>query len=102
MLDGDKAADPLRLETNSGEMELAVKGDNMHALRDKALARRTWEIEGTRDSEGRFEVVKMFTIVDGKRMKVTYYCEICHITSYRPGRCMCCQEDVELRETPAE
>jgi hypothetical protein len=29
---------------------------------------------------------------------VQYYCEICHIVSYRPGQCMCCQEEVELQE----
>ena len=102
MLDGEAVADPLRVKTDSGVVELIVEGDNLHALHDKPLAQRTWEFEGALNADGRFEVVKMFTIVDGTRMKVTYYCEICHITSYRPGRCMCCQEDVELREIPAE
>lgn len=103
VLDGEAAADPLRLETASGIVELEpLEPDNLHTLHDPALAQRTWEIEGSLDADGRFEITKMFTIVDGERMKVTYYCEICHIVSYRPGRCMCCQEDVELREVPAE
>ncbi len=102
VLDGELAADPLRIRTDSGVLELSVKGDNMHALHDKLLAQRTWELEGALDADGRFEIIKMFTVVDGKRMKVTYYCEVCHITSYRPGRCMCCQDEVELKEIPAE
>ena len=79
--------------------ELVVEADNYHALHDKQLAGRLWEIVGPPHEMGRFEVRQIFTVKDGVRHKVTYYCEICHIVSYRPGQCMCCQEDVELRET---
>jgi len=79
--------------------ELIVEADNYHALHDKQLAGRLWELTGYDKGEGRFEVRQMFTIKDGERHKVTYYCQICHIVSYRPGQCMCCQEEVELRET---
>jgi hypothetical protein len=78
--------------------DLVVEADNYHALLDKQLAGRLWEIEGHPQDGGRFEVREMFTVKDGVRHKVTYYCEICHIVSYRPGQCMCCQEEVELRE----
>lgn len=80
--------------------ELVVEADNYHALHDKALAGRVWELVGFARGGDRFEVRHLFTIKDGARHKVTYYCEICHIVSYRPGQCMCCQEAVELRETP--
>ncbi len=102
VLDGDAAAAPLQVRTDAGVVELDVEGDNMHTLQDKELAHRTWEFEGNFLPDGRFEILKMYTIVDGRRMRVTYYCEICHITSYRPGRCMCCQQPVELREIPAK
>ena len=82
--------------------ELVVEADNYHALHDKELAGRVWELVGFPQDGGRFEVRHMFTIKDGVRHKVTYYCEICHIVSYRPGQCMCCQEEVELQETPYE
>ena len=78
--------------------ELIVEADNYHTLYDRKLAGRLWEIVGHSRDAGRFEVRQMFTIVDGVRHKITYYCQICHIVSYRPGQCMCCQEDVELRE----
>lgn len=79
--------------------ELIVEADNYHTLYDKRLAGRLWELVGYDKGEGRFDVRRMFTIKDGVRHEVTYYCHICHIVSYRPGKCMCCQQEVELRET---
>jgi hypothetical protein len=82
--------------------DLVVEADNYHTLLDEELAGRLWEIVGYARDGGRFDVRRLFTIKDGVRYKVTYYCEICHIVSYRPGHCMCCQEKVELRETVDE
>ena len=69
-------------------------------LRDRRLTERQWELEGSFASDGRFEIYKLFTVKDGQRYRVTYYCEICHIYTHEPGRCMCCQEETELREVP--
>ncbi len=92
-----------RLETDDGKVwTLVVETDAFHSLHDPELAGRTWELVGYPLGDDRFDVRKLFTIKDGERHAVTYYCEICHIVSYRPGMCMCCQEDVELRETPVE
>ena len=92
-----------RLKTDEGKVwNLVVETDAFHALHDPKLAGRTWELVGRPVDDDKFEVRKLFTIKYGQRYSVTYYCEICHIVSYRPGRCMCCQEDVELREIPAE
>lgn len=103
LLEEGRAADPLRLVMESGEtLTLAAEGDTYYSLHDPKLAQRTWEFEGQTLGDGRFDILKMFTIVDGKRHKVTYYCEVCHITSYRPGECMCCQDEVELQETPLD
>ena len=94
--------EPIVLTTDSGAaLELIVEeADTFHTFHDPELADRTWELEGFHRGDNQFEVRALFTIKDGERFKVTYYCEICHITSYRPGMCMCCQEDVELREVP--
>jgi hypothetical protein len=78
--------------------ELVVEADNYHTLYDTKLADRLWELVGYPLEGGRFDVRQMFTIVDGVRHKVQYYCDVCHIVSYRPGPCMCCQKEVELQE----
>ena len=67
---------------------------------DPRLAGREWEFEGSFAADNRFEIRKLFTIKQGRRHRVTYYCEICHIYTHEPGRCMCCQEETELQEIP--
>ena len=99
----DHDGDSFVFESSEGRrFQATVEGDNWHILSDPQLAERLWEIEGEWVSDGVFAAKKIFTVKDGALFQVTYYCEICNITSFRPGRCMCCQEDVELREIPAE
>ncbi len=94
---------PLQLIAADGStVELAVDEFLERTMRDPPLAGRTWEALGRKTADGRFEVDRAFTIKNGRRHRVTFYCEICHITTYEPGRCMCCQEMTELREIPEE
>lgn len=94
---------PLTFVTTDGEKH-KVAGDSMSngQLRDPRLIDREWELEGTVRPDGQFEIFKLFTIKDGKRFRVTYYCDICHIVTHEPGDCMCCQAPTELREIPGE
>jgi hypothetical protein len=94
---------PLTFVTTDGEKHKVV-GDSMSngQLRDPRLIDRDWELEGTVRPDGQFEIMKLFTIKDGKRFRVTYYCDICHIVTHEPGDCMCCQAPTELREIPGE
>ena len=71
-------------------------------LRDPRLAGREWEFEGRVTADGSFTIYKLFTMKEGKRHRVTYYCEVCHIYTHEPGPCMCCQDVTELREIPEE
>jgi hypothetical protein len=48
------------------------------------------------------EVIKLQSWRDGKLHDLYYFCDICYISSHKPGPCECCQEPVEFRETPAE
>ncbi len=94
---------PLRLVTTEGDsVELAPERALELTMRDPQLAERTWEVRGHRRDDGRFYVEKIFTVKDGELHRVTYYCEICHITTHEPGRCMCCQGDTDLREIKGE
>lgn len=42
----------------------------------------------------------MFVHKDGKRLYITYWCNVCYIRTYSPGKCVCCQKytDLDLRE----
>ncbi|HTP86212.1 MAG TPA: hypothetical protein VMJ34_04660 [Bryobacteraceae bacterium] len=46
----------------------------------------------------------MFIHKDGKRLFITYWCDVCYIRTYVPGNCRCCQKytDLDLRENDAQ
>ena len=92
---------PFTFVTEDGDKH-SVSGDEFSTgqLFDPRLAGRLWELEGTRDAGGGLRIHKLFTVKDGKRFRVTYYCVICNIYQHEPGRCMCCQEGTELQEIP--
>ena len=96
------ARDAALILLGPGDKKTTLFGDlfSEGQLRDPRLAGREWEFEGSLAAAGRFEIRKLFTIKNGRRHRVTYYCEICHIYTHEPGRCMCCQEETELREIP--
>ena len=38
----------------------------------------------------------MFVVRGGKPLVITYWCEVCAIRTYSPGKCQCCQEETAL------
>lgn len=103
MLEIPDPGNGLRLVLPGGGSVALVADEGLElALRDTRLAGRTWEVRGPRGDDGSVRVEKIFTVKDGVLHRVTYYCEICHITTHEPGRCMCCQGDTDLRELPGE
>ena len=102
-LDAPDESGQLRLVTLEGASVELVSDEGLDlTMRDPRLAGRTWELRGAKGEDGRFIVERLFTVKDGELHRVTYYCEICHITTHEPGLCMCCQGDTELREIPGE
>jgi hypothetical protein len=68
---------------------------------DKRFQERTLVLRGRRFPESALlEVNRYGWIRDGKLHDVYYWCDICSIRGTDPGRCACCQGEVELREAP--
>ncbi|MBI3665393.1 MAG: hypothetical protein HY236_04085 [Acidobacteria bacterium] len=67
-----------------------VSGDEFTKaqMADPRLNGREMEMGGRFAGPGQFEAASLFTIRDGKRYEVTYWCEICHIRAHKPGRCV--------------
>ena len=88
----------------AGGKTYAVSGDEFTVaqMADPKLKDREFELEGRFAGPGHFAAAKLFTIKDGKRYVVTYWCDICSIRTHMPGRCMCCQGPTELQEQPAQ
>ncbi len=82
---------------------VTLKGDEdtMGVLRDPRLLGSDFEVVGNASASGQFEVDPiqthaLFVYRDSKRLRVTYWCDICAIRTYTPGLCWCCREDSVL------
>lgn len=82
--------------TVEGEPEtIAVLGDNR-------LAGSEMELLGQFKGADRFQVGpfytshSMFVLKDGKKFSISYWCPVCSIRTYTPGKCVCCQNETHL------
>jgi hypothetical protein len=97
----DPAGHPA-LKTPDGKTVL-LEGDSqtIAVLLDQRLRGRQFEVIGKPVAADRFEIgpihrKSMWVHQNGKRLLITYWCEVCAIRTYVPGKCQCCQEETEL------
>jgi hypothetical protein len=95
---GDKPV----LRTSDGKL-VYVTGDDdtVGVLKDARLAGADFEVIGRSDAPDHFTINPihtraMFVHKDGKRLAVTYWCDVCAIRTYTPGICWCCREETAL------
>jgi len=95
------------LEISPGKL-VYLDGDDATrgVLNDKRLLGTDFETVGHFNSPDHFEIDpihtrSMFVHKDGKRLLITYWCDVCYIRTYTPGTCVCCQKytDLDLRES---
>lgn len=100
---------PPHLELSDGR-SVSLSGDEptMGVLRDERLRDSDFEAAGSFRNPASFEIDpihtrSLFVHRDGKRLMVTYWCDICYIRTYTPGDCWCCQEytALDLRDPDA-
>jgi hypothetical protein len=70
-------------------------------LHDQRLAGSDFEVVGQPRAPDRFAVDpihtrSLFVYRGGKRLAVSYWCDICYIRTWSPGKCWCCQEETRL------
>lgn len=90
------------LETQDrGPITLSGDEPTQKVLKDERIRGMQLEIKGrfTKPAEfalDRIETHSMVAIKDGKRYRVTYFCDVCAIRSFTPGLCVCCQQETRL------
>jgi hypothetical protein len=95
------------LETSEGALVRLDGDEETNAvLRDARLNGAALEVTGQRPAPDLFQVGPIYKKSvrverDGRRLLITYWCEVCAIRSYTPGICACCQEETELDLRPA-
>jgi hypothetical protein len=90
------------IETGDGR-RIQLEGDEptQKVLADERLKDSDFEVLGESISGDRFDVQKihipsLFVYVNGKRMQVSYWCDVCYIRTSSPGKCWCCQKYTDL------
>ncbi len=96
-----EAGKPPVIETTDHQV-YTVSGDEFLTaqMADSRLNGRDIVLDGHVTGPGKFEASHLYTIKNGKRYEVTYWCDVCSIRTHMPGRCMCCQGPTELQELP--
>jgi hypothetical protein len=91
-----------------GRKLVYLQGDaaTLAVLNDKRIWDSDFEVIGHFNTPDHFEIDgihtrAMFVRKDGKRLLITYWCDVCYIRTYSPGTCVCCQKytDLDLRES---
>ena len=92
------------LKADTGQLHVLAAGDAANTLlQEKRLQTRQFRLTmRSLDGGKTFQIVKTQLIRGGKVYDFHYFCEICNITTYSPGPCMCCRAPTEYREAPAE
>jgi hypothetical protein len=87
----------------SGGRTIMLDGDpqTVAVLLDERLRSEDFEALGAFHGPDRFAVRPiheraMFVWRRGKRLVITYWCEVCAIRTFSPGPCQCCQQPMAL------
>ncbi|MBM3802661.1 MAG: hypothetical protein FJW26_10185 [Acidimicrobiia bacterium] len=93
----------LGLKADQGRIYPLKKQGTVDALfAEKRLQTREFRLTLRKDQSPWYELVRAQLIRGGKLFDFHYFCEVCNITTYAPGLCMCCRQESEYRESPAE
>jgi hypothetical protein len=103
-IDEDAGKEVLVLVTDSGDAHPIVKDVRSRGFwMDERLRDRSMELHVHKFPGVPFvRLMDVYSFKHGKKHRVDYWCTICAITTYQPGPCPCCQDEIELRERPVE
>lgn len=95
-----KGQPPALALKDGSTVRLAADEPTTSVLNDPRLNGFPLEVSG-HYSAGVFRVEPMhkrglFVERDGKKLYVTYWCDVCAIRTYTPGKCVCCQQETAL------
>lgn len=97
-----RLAGELKLKLPDGRL-VALSGDaeTTAVLRDERLGREEFELRGRFTAPDAFAIDPIHTRAifvwrGGRKLVVTYWCDVCAIRAWTPGKCQCCQDNMAL------
>ena len=90
--------------TNEGTYYTLLRTRTSEALfADKRLHERELIVRGrVLPNTQILDAIPIGSVRDGRHYELYYWCTVCAIKTVIPGPCMCCQDDVEFVEKPAD
>jgi hypothetical protein len=82
-------------------VQLEADEPSTKVLNDARLNNSDFEVRGHYAGPDQFQVDPfekraLHVYVDGKPKVVSYWCNVCYIRTYVPGKCWCCQKETDL------
>ena len=71
-------------------------------FRDHRVRERELVVKGRIRPQNQIEIIKVWSVKNGQRFDIHYFCAVCNIKTHVGGPCWCCQQDFELREDPID
>src|SRR5262245_27138309 len=95
------AANRFALDDQEGRLHPFLATDTLAHIFDDPRVRDRDLLGRAREAAAHaLEIIKVFSVRDGKINDLRYHCEVCHIDAYVPGPCPCCGREMELVEEP--
>lgn len=89
------------LRTVEGVLHVFPSQDTLAGIfEDDSVRERELLVRARRTPSGGIETIKVYSTRNGTIYDLDYFCEVCNITAYAPGPCVCCGQPLRLRETP--
>ena len=90
--------------TNEGTYYTLLRTRTAEGLfADKRLHERELIVQGrVLPNTQILDAIPVGSVREGRRYELYYWCTVCAIKTVIPGPCMCCQDDVEFVEKPAD
>ncbi len=92
---------PALLDRAGKRVRITSDDDSIsETLGDARLAGRELKLVGRFASNGQFKVDEFYVVHGSSLFRLIYFCDTCHITTFRPGNCLCCQQPTVPTEVP--
>lgn len=100
-LRADSQGHPLLTLPGGAAIRLEAGADTLAILTDSRLLNNDLEVFGKRVNAKSFRVdpihtASLFVYQDGRKWRITYWCDVCHLRTGTPGKCASCQKETDL------
>ncbi len=92
---------PSLQESDGDKVRIQSTDDSIaDTLADTRLSGQELKLVGRSGQDGVFQVEDLYVVHGSTLYRLIYYCDTCHITTFRPGNCECCQQPTVPTEVP--